>query len=91
VSGVKIEADRDDILEKQADGRGRITLGSEYADEFVTVAVIDREDGDPYDYSDMPLADESHELRPILGRTEDGKLILGEPEELESDAEAGKD
>jgi hypothetical protein len=30
-----------DILTKKTDSRGRITLGSEYADEEVTVAVIE--------------------------------------------------
>ncbi len=29
-----------DIVTKKTDSRGRITLGSEYADEEVTVAVI---------------------------------------------------
>ncbi|MFD1566069.1 hypothetical protein [Halolamina litorea] len=30
-----------DIVTKKTDSRGRITLGSEYADEEVTVAVIE--------------------------------------------------
>ncbi len=30
-----------DIVTKKTDSRGRITLGSEYADQEVTVAVID--------------------------------------------------
>jgi hypothetical protein len=30
-----------DLVTKKTDSRGRITLGSEYADEEVTVAVID--------------------------------------------------
>jgi len=30
-----------DIVTKKTDSRGRITLGSEYADKEVTVAVID--------------------------------------------------
>jgi len=34
---------KDDIVEARADSRGRITLGSEFAHENVTVAVIDRE------------------------------------------------
>jgi hypothetical protein len=33
-----------DIVTKQTDSRGRITLGSEYADEEVTVAVIEVSD-----------------------------------------------
>lgn len=30
-----------DIVTKETDSRGRITLGSKYADEEVTIAVID--------------------------------------------------
>jgi len=30
-----------DIVTKKTDSRGRITLGSEYADEEVTVAIIE--------------------------------------------------
>jgi len=32
--------------DKKADDRGRVTLGSEYADETVTVAVLEVEDED---------------------------------------------
>lgn len=42
---VLVEADSDDIHEEiTADGRGRITLGSEYAGETVSVAVVEREE-----------------------------------------------
>ncbi len=42
---VLIETDTDEIVEEvTADGRGRITLGSEYAGETVSVAVVERED-----------------------------------------------
>lgn len=34
---------KDDIVEKTADDRGRITLGSEHANKSVTVAIIDEE------------------------------------------------
>ncbi len=34
---------KDDIIERTADDRGRITLGSEYAKKDVTVAVLDEE------------------------------------------------
>lgn len=33
-----------DIVTKTTDGRGRITLGSDYADSEVTVAVIEVQD-----------------------------------------------
>lgn len=40
---VLIESDTDELHERlSADGRGRITLGSEYAGETVTVAVVER-------------------------------------------------
>lgn len=40
-----IESDSDEIHEQlKADNRGRITLGSEYAGETVSVAVVERED-----------------------------------------------
>jgi len=40
---VLVETD-DELIEKDlsADGRGRVTLGSEYAGETVTVAVVER-------------------------------------------------
>ena len=41
---VLIETDTNDIEEElTADARGRITLGSEYANETVSVAVVERE------------------------------------------------
>lgn len=40
-----VETDSDELLEElNADGRGRITLGSEYAGETVSVAVVKREE-----------------------------------------------
>ena len=42
---VLIESDSEELHEElKADSRGRITLGSEYADETVSVAVVSRED-----------------------------------------------
>ena len=41
---MKIEVSATDIEEKKADDRGRVTLGAEYADETVTVAVIEVEE-----------------------------------------------
>jgi len=41
---VLVETDSDELHEElTADARGRITLGSEYAGEAVSVAVVDRE------------------------------------------------
>lgn len=42
---VLIESDSEELHEElKADSRGRITLGSEYADETVSVAVVNRDD-----------------------------------------------
>jgi len=41
---MKVEIPAADIEERKADGRGRVTLGSEFADKTVTVAVIEVED-----------------------------------------------
>ena len=42
---ILIESDSEELHEElKADSRGRITLGSEYADETVSVAVVNRED-----------------------------------------------
>jgi len=42
---MKIEVSASDIKsDKKADDRGRVTLGSEYADETVTVAVLEVKD-----------------------------------------------
>ncbi len=41
---MQIEVSATDIEEKKADGRGRVTLGSEYAGKNVTVAVVEAED-----------------------------------------------
>jgi hypothetical protein len=44
---VLVETENDDIEENlKADDRGRITLGSEYANETVSVAVVDRDTDD---------------------------------------------
>lgn len=44
---VLVETDTDEIVEElTADGRGRITLGSEYAGETVSVAVVEREESE---------------------------------------------
>ena len=40
---MKIEANPKEVISKKADGRGRITLGSDYAGKDVTVLVV--EDG----------------------------------------------
>ena len=42
---MQIEVSASEIKsDKKADDRGRVTLGSEYADETVTVAVLEDED-----------------------------------------------
>ncbi len=42
---VFVETDTDEIHEEvKADGRGRITLGSKYANEVISVAVVERDD-----------------------------------------------
>jgi len=41
---MKVEVSAKDIEEKKADDRGRVTIGAEYADKTVTVAVLDVED-----------------------------------------------
>lgn len=38
---MKIEADPKELITKTADSRGRITLGSEYAGDDVTVLVVE--------------------------------------------------
>lgn len=43
---MKVEVSATDIEERTADERGRVTIGTEYADKTVTVAVLDVEDGD---------------------------------------------
>lgn len=44
---VLVETDDEEIIKNvKADGRGRITLGKEYADEVVSVAVVERDDSD---------------------------------------------
>ena len=41
---MQVEVSVSDIEERKADDRGRVTLGAEYADKTVTVAVIEVED-----------------------------------------------
>jgi len=41
---MKVEVSATDVEEKKADSRGRVTLGAEYADKTVTVAVIEVDD-----------------------------------------------
>ena len=41
VEELNIEVDVDDVNKYKADDRGRITLGSEYKNETVTVAVVE--------------------------------------------------
>lgn len=41
---MKVEVSATDIEEKNADDRGRVTLGAEYAGKTVTVAVLEVED-----------------------------------------------
>lgn len=41
---MKVEVSATDVEEKKADDRGRVTLGAEYADKTVTVAVLDAEE-----------------------------------------------
>ena len=38
---MQVEIEVGDLIERATDARGRITLGSEYADETVTVAVVE--------------------------------------------------
>jgi len=41
---VLVKTDSDELIEEvTADSRGRITLGSDYANETVSVAVVERE------------------------------------------------
>jgi len=42
---MKVDIDPDDLVTKGTDARGRLTLGSEYADrDEITVAVVDDPD-----------------------------------------------
>lgn len=41
---MKIEAKPSEVITRTADGRGRITLGAEYADDEVTVLVVETEE-----------------------------------------------
>lgn len=40
---MQVEVKATDVEEKKADDRGRVTLGAEYADKKVTVAVLEVE------------------------------------------------
>ena len=42
---MKIDVSAADVVEVDTDGRGRVTLGSEYADMAVEIAILDVEDG----------------------------------------------
>jgi len=42
---VEISIDADEIVERDADARGRVTLGADYGGESVTVAVVRVDDG----------------------------------------------
>ena len=47
VCGVNVEIDPDDLTTRRTDSRGRITLGSEYADrDQITVAIVDDPEAD---------------------------------------------
>ena len=41
---MNVEVPATDVEKRKADDRGRVTLGSEYADKTVTVAVVEVED-----------------------------------------------
>jgi hypothetical protein len=41
---MQVEIEVGDLIERATDARGRITLGSEYADKRVTVAVVEAND-----------------------------------------------
>jgi len=41
---MRVEVSATDVEEKKADDRGRVTLGAEYANKTVTVAVVEVED-----------------------------------------------
>jgi hypothetical protein len=41
---MQVEIEVGDLVERATDARGRITLGSEYADATVTVAVVEVND-----------------------------------------------
>lgn len=43
---MKLEVKATDVTEKNADERGRVTLGAEYAGKTVTVAVVDVDDSE---------------------------------------------
>jgi hypothetical protein len=40
---MKVDVEVSDLVERSTDDRGRLTLGSEYADKTVTVAVLEVE------------------------------------------------
>lgn len=43
---MKVEVEPDDVDTYSADSRGRITLGSDFSDESVEVAILDVQDSD---------------------------------------------
>lgn len=40
---MEVNVDPSDLVTRKADSKGRVTIGAEYADEEVTVAVVERE------------------------------------------------
>ena len=43
---MNVEVPATDVESKKADDRGRVTLGAEYADKYVVIAVLGVEDED---------------------------------------------
>jgi hypothetical protein len=41
---MKVDVEVSELVERSTDDRGRLTLGSEYADKTVTVAVLEVDD-----------------------------------------------
>lgn len=41
---MKIEIDPDDLVKREADARGRITVGSDFSNATVTIAVVEVHD-----------------------------------------------
>lgn len=69
---VTVEVESDDVLEeKTTDSRGRVTLGSEYANETVTVAIK----RDPHDSAECP-----NDCGPLAVLEVDGQHVVECPE-----------
>jgi hypothetical protein len=99
---VDVPIDPNDIREKQADERGRVTLGSEFANKRVLVTVLESEDPIDYEAAEesaaelIELFDESdfERVYSLLqeGRMEDAYDEMGmTTEEAESKAAAWRD